>query len=160
MSFRYNARALTPFEIGLLLTASSLSWGLSSIPLGKLADKKGRKPMLLGSWVFSIITVTGFLVFRSFPAFLFFSITYGLVDSFLVPSWVSYVSERVKHIERSRIIGKLDAYSKLVGIPAPYIAGLLYTNYGFSAPLIVLLVCSIAWGFIVFKLQDTKISGV
>ena len=148
---------LSPFEIGLLSTAFNLSWGLSSIPLGKLADKIGRKPMLLGSWFFSITTVTGFLIFRSFPAFLLFNITSGLDGSFWVPSWVSLVSERVEPSERSRILGKLDAYNRLMGVPAPYFAGLLYTNYGFAAPLIVLLCCSLAWGVLLFKLQDAKI---
>jgi MFS family permease len=148
---------LTPFEIGLLSTAYNLSWGLSSIPLGKLGDRIGRKPMLLGSWFFSVTTVTGFLIFRSFPAFLFFNITSGLDGSFWVPSWVSLVSERVEPWERSRILGKLDAYNRLMGIPAPYFAGLLYTNYGFAAPLLVLLCCGLAWGVLLFKLQDTKI---
>jgi MFS transporter, DHA1 family, tetracycline resistance protein len=147
---------LSPFQIGLLSTAYNLSWGLSAIPLGKLGDKIGRKPMLLGSWFFSITTVSGFLIFRSFPAFLFFSITSGLDGSFWVPSWVSFVSERVEPSERSRILGKLDAYSRLMGIPAPYLAGLLYANYGFSAPLIVLLCCSITCGILLFRLQETS----
>ena len=148
---------LTPLEIGLLYTAYNLSWGLSAMPLGKLADKLGRKPMLLGSWFFSLITVTGFLIFRSFPAFLFFNITSGLDGSFWVPSWVSLVSERVEPDERSRILGKLDAYARLMGIPAPYFAGILYTNYGFAAPLIVLLCCNLMYGAILFKLKDIKI---
>jgi MFS family permease len=147
---------LTAFQIGLLSTVFNLSWGFSSIPLGRLADKMGRKPMLLGSWFFSMTTVLGFLLFRSFPAFLFFNITSGLDGSFWVPSWVSLVSERVEPWERSRILGKLDAYNRLMGIPAPYLAGLLYTNYGFTAPLIILLVCGIAWGILLFKLKDTK----
>jgi DHA1 family tetracycline resistance protein-like MFS transporter len=148
---------LTPFEIGLLSTVFNLSWGLSSIPLGKLADKIGRKPMLLASCFFQMTTVTGFLIFRSFPAFLFFHITQGLDGSFWIPSWVSLVSERVEPSERSRILGKIDAYNMLMGIPAPYLAGLLYTTFGFAAPLIVLLCCVSVWGVLVFKLQDTKI---
>jgi DHA1 family tetracycline resistance protein-like MFS transporter len=148
---------LTPFQIGLLSTVFNLSWGLSSIPLGKVADRVGRKPMLLGSWFFSMTTVMGFLLFRSFPAFLFFNITSGLDGSFWVPSWVSLVSERVEEKERSRILGKLDAYNRLVGIPAPYLAGLLYTNYGFAAPLIVLLCCGIVWGVFILRLIDSNI---
>ncbi len=147
---------LTPFQIGLLSTAFNLSWGLSSIPLGKIADKVGRKPMLLGSWFFSMTSVIGFLLFRSFPAFLFFNITSGLDGSFWIPSWVSLVSERVNPNERSRVLGKLDAYNRLVSIPTPYLAGLLYTNYGFASPLIVLLCCGLIWGILISRLQDSK----
>lgn len=147
---------LTPFQIGLLSTAFNLSWGLSSIPLGKIADKVGRKPMLLGSWFFSMTSVIGFLLFRSFPAFLFFNITSGLDGSFWIPSWVSLVSERVNPNERSRVLGKLDAYNRLVSIPTSYLAGLLYTNYGFASPLIVLLSCGLIWGILISRLQDSK----
>lgn len=147
---------LTPFEIGLCYTAFNLSWGLSAIPLGTLADRIGRRPMLLGSWFFSLITVVGFLLFRSFPAFLFFNITSGLDGSFWVPSWVSLVSERVEQNERSRILGKLDAYNRLMGIPTPYLAGILYTNYGFAAPLLVLLCCNLTYGILLYKIKETK----
>lgn len=147
---------LTSFEIGLLYTAFNLSWGLSSIPLGKLADRVGRRNMLFGSWFFSVLTVSGFLLFHSFPAFLLFNVTSGLDASCWVPSWMSLVSERVEPHERSRVLGKLDAYNRLMSIPTPYIAGLLYTNYGFTAPLFVLLCCNLLYGILIFKLKDTK----
>ena len=146
----------TPLEIGLLSTVFSLTWGVSSIPLGKLADRLGRKPMLLASCTCSFIAVIGFLTFRSFPFLLLFQMVSGIDPSFWIPSWISLVSEKMEPNERSRAIGKLDAYNRFLMIPAPYLAGILYTNYGFSAPLLVHLAFLIIWSILVYRIKESK----
>jgi MFS family permease len=146
----------TPFEIGMLSTAFSLTWGISSIPLGKLADRVGRKRMLLGSCICAFVTVIGFLAFRSFPFLLLFQMVSGIDPAFWIPSWISLVSEKMEPHERSRAIGKLDAYNRFLMIPAPYLAGILYTNYGFSAPLLVQLIFVTCTTALVFNIKESK----
>jgi hypothetical protein len=51
-------------------------------------------------------------------------------------------------------MGKIDAYSMLAGIPAPWLGGLLYSKFGFVAPLAVYLVCVIISAPIVFTLKE------
>ncbi|MDH5791389.1 MAG: MFS transporter, partial [Candidatus Bathyarchaeota archaeon] len=79
----------TDFQLGLLSTAFNLSWGISSIPLGKLSDRFGRKPMLIASWSMAVTTVVGFLAFRSFPAFLLFQVVWALDPAFWIPAWMA-----------------------------------------------------------------------
>ncbi len=146
-------------QIGVMSTAFSLSWGVSSIPLGKLADRVGRKPMLLASCAFSMATNLGFILFHSFWAFVLFNVISALDPSFWVPSWVSLVSEKVSPSERSTALGKLDAYSRFAGIPAPYIAGVLYTAYGFEAPLLVLVGFSLVWCLMVIRLDTAPVQS-
>ena len=142
------------FQLGLMSSAFNLSWALASIPCGKLSDRFGRKPMFLASLSSAIITVVGFLTFRSFGAFLFFEVVSALDPAFWIPTWMAYLSEKVPPDRLSTVMGKIDAYSKIAGIPAPWLGGFLYTNYGFPAPLLFHLVFLVAGFLLVATLKD------
>ena len=142
------------FQLGLMSSSFNLSWALVSIPCGKLSDRIGRKPMFLASLSAAIITVVGFLSFRRFEAFLFFEIVSALDPALWIPAWMAYLSERVPSDRLSTVMGKIDAYSKIAGIPAPWLGGFLYTTYGFSAPLLFHLVLLVVGFLIVATLKD------
>jgi MFS family permease len=108
----------TPFELGLMSTASSLAWALGSIPSGKLSERFGTRKMVLASMASALITVVGFILFRSFPAFLVFSIFNGLDPCCWIPNWTSIIAERAPVKVRASIC-KPDAHSRFAGIPAP-----------------------------------------
>jgi MFS family permease len=153
-SFGYST-----LQLGILNTVFSLAWGVSSIPLGKVADWVGKKPMLFGSCVCSITTALGFALFHSFEAFIIFNVVSAITQALWMPSWVALVAGKVSSMERSKALGKLDAYSRLAGISAPYIAGVIYSDYGFSAPLIVMLCFAVVWTIMVLRL-DTHVDAV
>jgi len=46
-----NQFQLTEYEIGLVLGAFGLSMAITHIPAGRLADKIGRRPLLLIAWL-------------------------------------------------------------------------------------------------------------
>ncbi len=150
----------TDFQLGLLSTAFNLSWGVSSIPLGKVSDRLGRKPMLLASLAIALTTVLGFLTFRSFGAFLLFQAISALDPALWIPAWMILLANVVPKQRLSLVMGKIDAYSKLAGIPAPWFGGLLYSAYGFSAPLTVHLVCLLISMAIVVSLKETRKSAI
>ena len=144
----------TEFQLGLMSTAFSISWGLSSIPIGRLTDRAGKKPMLMASWCMSIFSLLGFILFRSFPAFLLFQIVSGLDPSFWMPAWMALISEKVPSDRLSAALGKIDAASRLAMIPAPWLGGLLYEAWGFGAPLAVHLGCLLISGALLFTLKE------
>ena len=144
----------TPFQLGLLSTAFNLSWGISSIPLGRLSDRFGRRPLLMAAWAMAVITVLGFLASRSFEMFILFEVTSALDPALWIPAWMALVSEKVPSRGLSTVIGKLDAYSRMASIPAPWLGGLLYSTFGFAAPLAVHLSCLMISGVLVFSLEE------
>jgi MFS family permease len=144
----------TELQLGLLSTAFSLTWGLSSIPIGRMSDRFGRKPMLMASWAMAVISIVGFIFSRSFEMFLLFEVVNGLDPSFWVPAWMTLISEKVPSERRSTVMGKIDAAARLAGIPAPWLGGLLYTAYGFGAPLTVHLGCLMISGLLIFTMKE------
>ncbi len=144
----------TEFQLGLLSTVFNLTWGLSSIPIGRMSDRFGRKPMLMASWAMAIISIVGFIFSRRFEMFLLFQVASGLDPAFWVPAWMALLSEKVPSNRRSTVMGKIDAAARLAGIPAPWLGGLLYSAYGFRAPLSVHLGCLMLSGFLIFTMKE------
>jgi MFS family permease len=127
----------TTVQLGFLSTAFNLTWAIGSIPLGKLVDKIGRKKGLLMSMVMALVTPVGFLFSERVEHFIFFYAFSAIDISFWMPSYTSYITETVKPEKRSTVFGKVDAYGKIGSLPAAWVAGLLYENYGFPAPMYV-----------------------
>lgn len=127
----------TTLQLGLLSTAFNISWALTSIPMGHLSDRLGRKPLLLASWAAALTTAIGFIYSGGFWGFLLFQIISGLDPSTWTPAWIAYISERTPKSSLSSALGSLTSYFRVTGIPGPYIASLLYSKYGFRAPLIL-----------------------
>ncbi len=128
---------LTTFQLGLMSTSFNLVWAVDSIPLGKIVDRIGQINGMLMSIIMAFVTVVGFIVFKRVEFFIFFNGVSAIDIGFWMPSYTSYVSRSVSQENRSRIMGKLDAYGRLGSIPAPWLGGILYERYGFNAPLIV-----------------------
>jgi MFS transporter, DHA1 family, multidrug resistance protein len=147
-----DAYGYTTLELGLMSTVSSLAWALGSIPGGKLSERFGSRVMLLLSSASALIAVVGFILFRSPLALLIFSVFNGLDPCLWIPNWTSIIAERVPIKFRSSIFGKLDAYNRFAAIPAPYIGGLIYAGYGFTAPLLVHLACVLIWFYMVMRI--------
>ena len=127
----------TTFQLGLMSTSFNLMWAVDSIPLGKLVDRIGQKRGMMMSIVMAFVTVVGFILFKRIEYFIIFNAISAIDIGFWMPAYTSYVANSVPPEKRSTVMGKIDAYGRLGSIPAPWLAGLLYENYGFTAPLYV-----------------------
>lgn len=144
-------------QLGFLSTAFNLTWAIDSIPLGKLVDKIGRKKGLILSMAMALVTPVGFIFSKKTEMFIFFYAFSALDVGFWLPSYTSYVTEAVKQENRSTVFGKLDAFGKISSIPAAWIAGLLYENYGFYFPMYIQIVSVLLVIFIVLGLKEPEI---
>jgi MFS family permease len=144
----------TTLQLGFLSTAFSLAWALSSIPMGRLSDQWGRKPLLLSSWTAAIIATVGFLLSKNFWMFLLFQVVSALDPATWIPAWMALVSEKTQPGALSSALGRLTSYSRLAGIPAPYLASLLYSIYGFPAPLLLHLTLLLLTGLLIFSVEE------
>lgn len=144
-----DAYGFTTLDLGLMSTTMSLAWALGSIPGGKLAERLGSRLMINLSTLSALIAAVGFAFSKGLLALIIFSVFNGLDPCFWAPNWTSIIAERASPETRASIFGKLDAYNRLAMIPAPYIGGLIYTAYGFTAPLLVHAACILVWGYIV-----------
>lgn len=148
--------SFTTVQLGLMSTAFNLVWAVDSVPLGKLVDRIGRKRGLLMSMAMALVTPIGFLFSTRIEHFIFFYGFSALDIGFWMPSYTSYITETVDSSKRSTVFGKMDAYGKLASLPAPWVAGLLYENVGFYAPMYVQIVVCLGITFLVMGLKEPE----
>jgi MFS family permease len=82
---------LSKYEIGLILGAFGFSMAITHIPAGRLADRFGRRPLLIGAWLLGLVStfVMGFA--QALPLFLVGLFAYGLT-AFVASPLSSYVT--------------------------------------------------------------------
>ena len=143
----------TTFQLGLMSTSFNLMWAVDSIPLGRLVDRIGQKKGMMMSIVMAFITTIGFILFKRIEYFIIFNAISAIDIGFWMPAYTSYVAGSVPADKRSTVMGKIDAYGRLGSIPAPWLAGVLYEKYGFTAPLYVQAISLVIIGFALMRLK-------
>lgn len=146
----------TTVELGVMTTAFNLLWAVDSIPLGKLVDRVGPKKGLLMGLITAMVTPIGFVLTDRYEWVVFFYAVSALDIGFWIPSYTSYVTGVVVHEKRSTVFGKLDAYSKVSGVPGAWIAGIVYESYGFYAPMYVQIATVALVFLIILGLKEPK----
>ncbi len=82
---------LSKYEIGLILGAFGFFMAITHIPAGRLADRVGRKPLLIIAWVLGLISTLVMGVSQVLPLFLIGLLGYGLT-AFVSSPLASYAT--------------------------------------------------------------------
>jgi len=138
--FAHQVKGADQYLLGIMTTAAVLVRLLSGIPLGRLADKVGRKRviyLLTPLWYASSLL----LVFAPNAATLV--LAGGLQTFYAISSGVtSAMTLELVPLERmGKWSGVLGLFGGLITIPAPVIGGLIWRKFGpmyvFLVPLVV-----------------------
>jgi len=82
---------LSKYEIGLILGAFGFFMAVTHIPAGRLADRFGRRPLLVGAWMLGLVSTLMMGVALTLPLFLVGLFAYGLT-AFVSSPLASYVT--------------------------------------------------------------------
>ncbi len=127
---------------------------LSSLPFGKLADKIGRKPVLLFSFISWMAVGLAIIFLKSKPAIVLAFILYGLHRGALEPSQKTLASELAPVEYRASILGGLQMVIGLCAFPASLMAGLLWEKAGLYAPFYLSAGLTIAAVALLFFIKE------
>lgn len=128
------------YQLGIMSTVLSLSWAGTQIPIGKLADKYGRKLFLMLSETVGIATILGWMVSKGFMEFVALQLLYGIVIAAWVPVIIALLTDIAPDEIKGEAMGRLQIFRGVLSFPAPFIGGLLYDRWGFNAPLTLNLI--------------------
>lgn len=78
-------------QIGWILGAFGVAMAITHIPAGRLADRIGRRPLLIAAWVVGLISTVIMAMARSLPLFVVGMLVYGLT-AFVASPLSSYVT--------------------------------------------------------------------
>ncbi|MFQ5758298.1 MAG: MFS transporter, partial [Candidatus Bathyarchaeia archaeon] len=117
----------------LLFTAVA---SVMSLPFGKLADKVGRRPILVLSYSLFGLMCLGFIYVGSFEGVVILFILYGLHRAAAEPVQRTFVSELSPPRYRASILGAFQLVIGLCALPASLIAGILWESFEKFAPFV------------------------
>lgn len=125
--------------------------------LGSMADRLGRKPLIL----LGLVTVIGanilFVLLDSIPLYVVLRFVQGALTAGILPSAMGLVSDLVPEYERGRWSGLVMGGYSAGFILGPAMGGLLYDNFGFEAPFITSAGAgAVAFLLAIFQIPETR----
>ena len=140
-SFSYSFLLIYAKEFGFKLSFVPVLYlvftacaSLFSLPFGKLADKIGRKPVMLISFLLWGLVCFCVISIRGTAAIVSVFVLYGVHKGALEPVQKTLVAELAPKEYRAATLGGFQMVIGLCALPASFAAGLLWDKIGISAP--------------------------
>ncbi len=140
-SFSYSFLLVYAREFGfeetvvpVLYLIFTVTASLMSLPFGKLADKLGRKFVLVLSYSLWGALCLGFILIQTYVGVVLLFVLYGLHLGAIQPMQRTFVSELSPTEYRASMLGAFQMIVGLCALPASVVAGLLWFNFGMYAP--------------------------
>ena len=127
---------LSESEIGLVLGAFGFSMAITHIPAGRLADRLGRRPLLIIAWLLGLVSalVMGFAL--SLPLFLAGLFGYGLT-AFVASPLSSYVTAARGNWQVSTVLSLTTATFGMGMVLGPVTGGWIGDHFGMRMSFLV-----------------------
>ena len=155
---------LTPADGGTLAGYLGMAWGISAFVMGFLADKVGRRAVIVPAIVvFSLMSVFSGLV-GSLVALIFVRIIMGVAEGPVASTGVAIAVEASKPERRGMNNGIFQCMISLFGLAlAPYIATRLLQSYSWHAVFMIVgvpgLVMAVLMWFVIREPVKRMASG-
>ena len=118
-----------PIRIGVILGGFGLMMISSHIPAGYLADRVGRKPVIVSAWVMGLVTAWIMALANSLPVFIIGMFLYGLT-MFVMSPLNSYVTAARGKLSVGRAITLISASYNLGAVIGPLLGGRVGEQFG------------------------------
>jgi MFS family permease len=115
--------------IATVFSAFGLAMMLAHIPAGYLADRIGRKPVIVAAWTSGLIASWVMAMARTLPAFIVGMLLYGLT-AFVSAPLNSYVTSARGKLSPARAMTLMSAAFNLGAVLGPISGGWLGERYG------------------------------
>jgi len=156
-SLNLDTTFLPLFEVQILLyLLFTVVASLTSLPFGWLADKTGRKTVLLLSFIFWGLVCFSFPYATSLGAVATLFILYGLHRGAIEPSQKALVSELAPKGYRASTLGAFQMITGLCALPASLAAGVLWITYGAYVPFYLSLIFTIVASILLVLVKENR----
>ncbi len=118
-----------PVAIGSILGAMGVMMMISHIPAGHLADRIGRRPLLLAGWVIGVVAASLMALAASLPVFVAGLLMYGFT-AFIMSPLNSYVTAARGNWTISRALSLISASFGFGSVLGPVTGGWIGNHYG------------------------------
>lgn len=122
--------------LGFMTTGFAVGQLLGAPLLGALADRVGRRPLVLLALATHTVTNIAYLLAASATAFVIIRTFGGALTAGLFPSAMGVVSDLIPEKARGRWIGIVIGGYGAGYVLGPVVGGILYDGWGFASPFV------------------------
>jgi len=122
-------------QLGILATVNAVSMVLTQLIISRRISNYDTKKLLLLANVGYLVYIGGVAISTNFLTFLLLEIVMGITPALWMPAHKTLLANSVNKSERAEAMGRVTLYRGIFGFPAPFIGGMLYEHFGYSAPL-------------------------
>jgi len=127
---------LSKYEIGIVLGAFGFSMAITHIPAGRLSDRIGRRPLLIGAWILGLASTLIMGLAFVLPLFLVGLFGYGLT-AFVSAPLSSYVTAARGEWPVGTVLSLTTATFGLGTVLGPITGGWIGDHYGMRMSFLV-----------------------
>ena len=127
---------LNQMGIGILFGSYAAALLLGTVPLGRLADRMGRRTPMIGGLLGLFATTLLFAFARSYPLLILARILQGLSATATWTAGMALVADHFPRSARGRAMGTVFACANLGVLLGPALSGWLDQHYGLRAPFL------------------------
>lgn len=151
-----NQFLLSKYQIGLILGAFGFSMAITHIPAGRLADRIGRRPLLIVAWVLGLVAtlIMGFAL--TLPFFLVGLFAYGLT-AFVASPLSSYVTAARGELPVGTVLSLTTATFAMGMVMGPITGGWIGEHYGMRMSFLVAAVVFVFSNIFMFFTENQPI---
>lgn len=120
------------YEIGIFLSVQVISIALSKPFMGRLSDKYGRKPQIIGGIFIGALSVGVLSLFNSFFFLLIMSVLIGVSISIVTSATSAYVADISKKESYGSAMGLLGSIMDIGHTVGPLVSGVVAHFFGIS----------------------------
>ncbi|MEA3337386.1 MAG: MFS transporter [Chloroflexota bacterium] len=122
--------------LGLMTMSFALAQLVAAPFMGALADRIGRRPLILLSLATFALANVGFLLADSIQMFVAIRAAEGALSAGLFPAAMGFVADVSPKRDRARWVGVIMGSYAAGFFLGPIVGGLLYDSLGFAAPFL------------------------
>ncbi len=160
-SRRFAALGAGPSALGLAMTVFSAVQLIAAPFLGALADRWGRKPLLIASLLAFGLVNLGFIAAQTVTGIILLRGLEGLCGAGLAPAAYGAIDDAAPPLERGRWVGVVSAGAGAGFVLGPAAGGLLYDGWGYSAPFLASAVVAFFGAALgLFQIPETRPAAV
>lgn len=128
-----------------------------SLPFGRLADRVGRKAVLMLSYIlWGLVLFSLIFIRNSYLVIVLTFVLYGLHKAALEPAQKAFIAELAPEEYRASALGGFQMLIGLCALPASFVAGMLWDKVGPLAPFYFSLSLTILAMGILLLVKETR----
>lgn len=135
---------LSKVEVGVLLSASSITTVVTSIPIGLLSDRVGARRLTLASGAILAVSTLGQGLAGDFGSLLASRIGFGLASTTIWTAGLAWLSDSAPVGRRSAALGAVMVVAGIGGVVGPGFAGVVAEQAGTAVPFFVAAIAAAA----------------